>query len=957
MPNVHESTLLQPERPPRMVGMLLRLSVAALVACSLLAALTYLYSSTTQIVSEYRRHLNVAAYKTQLYLDQREILLRVLSATAIRVPAGLPTLAQTEQQQAFNPLPLPANGAINRHGNPWALMLTHRHMVGILRSQGRLIYVSTQRMESYALAQDTSGQRGWTPQPATIAQALNDAVQAASHPAEQVLWVLQPVNGANRLAVYAPIDRSDISHGWLGLEMPEMDPVLRLDGQLAHHYALYDSHGTRLLYSENAPDLVPPSAADVFGLSGDSLSNYAIMLSKPIGNSGLNMAYWIPLKQLWRDNAGPLWRALVLELIFVAGVLLAARHLRRHLIQPAQRQYGALVDSVVLNRQLMATAPIGLALIAAEDESLLHGNELARDWMRHDAAWHTRLATRPDGAAHHDARLDDGRLVHITAMPLSYRGHEVVLCVVSDITAQKEAEASLIRARELAEDASQAKTRFLANLSHEIRTPLYGISGTLELLAHTGLAARQRHYLDVLQRSASALSHIVNDSLDLSRIESGHMELAIQPFSLPQLADDVISAYAGRAEGKGLTLQARLSAELAEARLGDPARLRQILGNLVCNAIKFTQSGRVVLRISPAPGAQANRRVLFEVCDTGVGIAAEHIPKLCEPYFRPNTDLSQHEPGTGLGLTICHQLARLMNASLRIASQPGQGTRITLELALPDAPGDAAAPKLQLAPTPVYVTGGDPETIHHLCDWLALWGAYAIACQDPSQALQADSILVETWPRGPTPDLSEWRGHRVQLWPGNRTPPPETADTFLASPYSLLDTGQAVLRAQQYLPLSAPAALPQPAPDTAAPPSGASASLAADCARILVVDDNPINRQILLEQFELLGCAALSAASGSQALARDDLATFNVILTDVNMPGLSGYELTAQLRAQHHHGAILGMTADATPDPSAAWQQAGMNGLLLKPLSLPQLQAQLQKFLPPGGIPDTPPPA
>ncbi len=823
-------------------------------------------------------------------------------------------------------LPLPAQEGLE----DWVLLLTPRLLSGLQRSGARLLYSVSGLPHDHAMKPGDNGQPLWVEEPTSQAAALADFATAPLYAHLPVTWLKHADNAQGHLAVYTPIDRTQLGSGWLGLELRDLHKILALDPVLESTYMLLDSYGNLVSQS---PNKVQPRQAhifeqDFFGLDGSGLLDQNIVLSHAIGTGGLRLIYSIPMHKLLRDSRAVLYRATTVELLFVACVLYGVLLIRRRVLLPAQRQQGALIDSVNLNIQLIANAPIGLALVLHEDGTVLRDNRQAQLWMKHDAQWLSRLARSNLDPTHSDARLDNGNTVRVTAVPLIHQGRSASLCVISDITAQKEVEASLIQARQLAENASQAKTQFLATMSHEIRTPLYGITGTLELLNLTELSTQQKHYMDTLQGSVASLSRTVNDSLDLSRIEAGHVELTVRPFCLVQLADEVIATFTARAEAKGLNIYSIVDSELQATVVGDALRIRQVLDNLVSNAIKFTEIGQVVLRVNSVARENNSAYIVFQVSDTGSGVAKEFIPHLFKPYFRPDTKHSRQVPGTGLGLTICSQLAKLMHGSLNAVSLMGLGTSIYFELSLPLAPITDAGHYPQLAKRLVYVDGPLPEIVANLCKWLRRWGALALPYTGQEQSALSNSILVRTWP--PSKSHAEWQGPQVLAYPAD---PKHAIDTqaavYFAQPHSVLGIGHAVQTAQQGLTQHNHAL----ASSQVKPLLG---------LHVLVVDDNAISQLVVEKQLETLGCQTTLVYEAAQALEKADLFEFDAVLTDLNMPALSGYELAKALKQQGYCGPILGMTADAFPDPQQKWQQAGMDCLLIKPLTLNMLHAQLQ---------------
>lgn len=923
MKNSHSSNLLQVEAPRRVSGILLWVSAGALIVCSFIAASAYIYSILTTSVSEHRRHLNAGAYRAQLFLDQREALLRAIAATAVRGEK-----LSTQSDQAGDAVPrlhaitLPENEG----DSEWQLAVTPRMLSGLALANARLMHISVSPASSHVLEYGADGGAVWRLLPDDHISAVVGLMSLPDQALHPVTWLHRSGGDSSTLTAWAPIDRKDVSKGLVGLELNNLQQVLQLPDVLGSSYTLLDSQGSVVLRSADAPAYLAGLQDDYFGLRNESRLPHDIALSKSIGSGGLRVVYSVPVQQLLADANGALLRTLVLEVLFIVLVVSAAYAARRILLLPAQRQYRTLLDSVELNRTLIATAPVGLALVSNADGVVLRENALARRWMDHDAQWRDRIASVDGNTVLASVDLDDRRHVQITSVPLVYRGEAVSLCVVSDVTQQKQTEASLKTARTIAESASQAKTQFLATMSHDIRTPLFGITGTLELLSATVRNANQKRFIELLHRSAAALVRTVNDSLDISRIESGQMVLEKSDFCLLALIDEVIASFIARAEGKGLRLYAVADLPSIGDVAGDPQHIRQILDNLVSNAIKFTDAGQVVLRVKAFTRADGLLQLLFQVSDTGIGVAPESINHLFEPYYRADEALARKVPGTGLGLAISNRLAVLMGGSMHAVSKPGLGTRVSFEVALAKAVGPLRHPQLQ--GKPVYVAGQSFEVVSNLCRWLSRWGALAVPCTGAMQQMDSDAVLLHAWP----PALEAPTGHARQVFlrPASANLDADAARGLVSAPaHALLDIGWAVLRAQQGR-----------GADPADIPVGAE--VAALGKRVMVVDDSPISQLVVKAQLDMLGCDVVLADSGQRALLRVDLHDFDAILTDLNMPSMSGFDLAEALRKKGYLGLILGTSADALPDSHGKSWSSGMDAMLVKPLFLSTLREHLR---------------
>ncbi|WP_374697378.1 ATP-binding protein [Alcaligenes nematophilus] len=906
---------------PRFPSVLLGALSLILILCASLGTGAYLYASATHLISEYRRQLNGAADHAQLFFDQREVLLRAVAAAAVSPD----TVQLSSNRQNLETLDTPNNGSADHY----VFLLTRRHWNAIHRT-GTLRYSELDPARDYRLERDGQG-RFWEPQANALATRLNTINKQPHARQVPVLWLHQDNDSFSQLVAYTPIDRENRQGAWLGLELNNIDRALTLTPPPpGTEYILFDIRGQAVLYSSSPPDASELRwvQQDYFGFDGKGWPKH-IILSKSIGTGGLRVLYALPTKQLLHDGRNALITALLTLTVFTTVVLVGACLIRRRLLLPARQQQQSLVDSVSLNRKLVAMAPVGLALVDAQGEVVFQENLQARTWMQGDDQWRTRLPGEHEPSTCTDVTLKDGRSVRVHAISLHYRGQPAALCSIIDVTAEKAEEAALRHSRQLAENANIAKTQFLTTMSHEIRTPLYGILGTLELLS---LSEKQQHpspYLDTLRRSAETLFRVVGESLDLSRIEAGHVTLEPREFCAQEQVDETIAAFAATAQNKGLLLYSITPVRALVPTIGDPLKIRQILSNLISNAIKFTTSGHVVLRLhtEPQPGNRLSLR--FQITDSGQGISAEVLPKLFLPYFSLNEGSANKQPGTGLGLPICQRLASLMGGSLSVVSEPGLGTSITFEVILPVAspPGTAPAPESQLAFRPVYVTGDIPEIVSNVSKWLRHWGAYALPYT--GQVAKPGAVLVHSWPSFAT-STPEWTGRQVMVQPNTQTQPPQAdnPDCFYTASTAMEHIMQAVQQAQ------ALDCAPQPPKETLKP--------SVRPQRVLVVDDNPVNRQILQEQLTLLGCTTHLEASGEAALTLANKDQFDIVFTDLFMPGMDGYSLARALRSEGYQGRIIGITANAILDKDKEWSAAGMDALLIKPLPMAALRDSLQ---------------
>ncbi|MBJ7331429.1 MAG: response regulator [Solirubrobacteraceae bacterium] len=463
-------------------------------------------------------------------------------------------------------------------------------------------------------------------------------------------------------------------------------------------------------------------------------------------------------------------------------------------------------------------------------------------------------AARAGGSWQREYRIHDadGDIAWMQGQALALRnpdGSAELYGYVADVTERKVLEENLRRAREDAEAADRAKSAFLAMMSHELRTPLVAVTGTLEILAISELDGRQRELVDVAMGSARALMSVIGDVLDFSKIEAGFLDLTPVTVAVGPLVEDVATQYRHVAATRGLALSASIDDRLAPAHRVDPARLRQVLGNLIGNALKFTREGGVELAVEVvdgAPGADP-QRVVFEVRDTGIGISDADQARLFKPFTQASTDNARSSEGTGLGLAIVRQLVEAMGGVVTLRSALGHGTTVRVELPL------------------------------------------AIGSAD------------ETEP-GPADARRAFAGRRA-------LPTREEAE--------------------------------------------------AEGSLLLLVEDNPVNRQVLAGQLSAIGFCVDVAADAEEALETFAAGRYGLVFTDIQLPHVDGYELARRLRAAEESAGparvpLLALTASALQGERERCRAAGMDDVVTKPTTMDILAGTLRHYLPGIAWPEAP---
>ncbi|KRV66800.1 ATP-binding protein [Pseudomonas citronellolis] len=905
---------------PSAARKLLRLLSGALLLCLLCSLAFALSMAFNHEVSIRRRDMNAAMYEAQLYFSQRESLLDYLGRG--HVPLATPVTAATRLPawpgEGPAPLLLPLPGAAR------ALLLFPGDLAELRDKRLGLIHVA-----SGATPQVSRLNEAGHPDAALPAGVLA-ALAGSSGAGPGTRWLADPGDPLGRLFLFKRLD-----DGWLGLEIRGDDLDAALQRPEAGDYLLLDRRH-RVVFSSPAES--PDGEVfrnlwngDCFDFVGLGPIPQQVALLKHLGASNWALVY--------HQGVGQLLVALWLPILLASGLALAAglllqrlgQRIDQRLIRPAQQRLEALKESEAFSRAVIRAAPVALCVLRRADAAVVLENPQAEQWLddgqvipRDGARWIAQAFASDGGAACEELAVGGGRHLYLSYTPTRYNGEDVLFCAFSDISARKQAEAELSRAKQLADAANQAKTLFLATMSHEIRTPLYGVLGTLELLGRTRLDLQQTGYLQAIQRSSSTLLQLISDVLDVSKIEAGQLVLEPEEFSPLELTEEVVQSFAGAARAKGLQLFSCIDAQLPLRLSGDATRIRQILGNLLSNALKFTDSGRVLVRVRQR-GEEGGKAILdWQVIDSGCGIAAEEQVRLFEPFYQVGGSARQ-VGGTGLGLSICKRLTRLMHGRLRVVSDLGLGSSFTLSLPL--EPVEAAAPQPILEDGPVLVLSPMRELGEALCGWIARWGARA-RMATPQLLAEADdqSVLVEVRLHGPAaPPLEGWPGCRVVLSAEGHLQPARLGCDWLVGLHSLGALGRAIGLAQGCL--SGGAQRERPA--------GAARDLQG--LRVLVVEDNQINQLILRDQLNALGCRVELAGNGQEALQRGRAEDIDVVLTDLNMPRMDGYQLASELRQRGWQQPIIGATANAMREERERCLAAGMDDCLLKPVDLETL--------------------
>jgi two-component system, NarL family, capsular synthesis sensor histidine kinase RcsC len=681
-----------------------------------------------------------------------------------------------------------------------------------------------------------------------------------------------------------------------------------------------------------------------------------VLRSRPLAAGFGHYLLAVPWVEFVRQIRTPLEIVLAMTCGLLAMLVGLALYWSRHVLARTYADATRALEGELLNHLLVHATPVGLCIVRQRNFEIVVANQIVRNLLGLDeqaarlpnalcaefeTRWSDDAKAGPATDGNGEPRIfdlpfslprSDGQRIHldITYAAATMNREPVMFCAMTDMSKHYEAEQLLRDAKRTSDEAAQAKVSLFAAMSHEIRTPLASLVGNIELVARGPLAPEQDARVKAMEISASELRQIVNDVLDFSKIDVGQMRLSETSASITQLLERIALSHAALAVRQGLSFYLVIDRAIPARLIFDPVRVAQIVNNLLSNAFKFTHSGKIVLRAN-----WRTDKLEIGIADSGVGIPESLKPRLFQPFTQGDGQRLTQARGTGLGLSICARLTALMRGNTDLQSTLGIGTRVTVTLPLKTDGTQTAGETWTLPDAHPAILCRAPENR----EWLTgLFDARVstptfIESDEPPRDGSFDYLLA-TDEFAPDEVIRRWGGTANIVWlrqDGPLLPTVRDETGVVVSLYSLTGIRDAtgMLRGRR------PEPVPREEPDTGGNDEARPAAY--EHLQVLIAEDNVLNRGLLRDQLRTLGAQVIEAKDGEEALARLGEQRVDLLLTDLNMPVMNGYELLQAARARYPGLPVYAVSSNALPEQIEEGRTKGFADYLSKPVALAEL--------------------
>ncbi len=738
---------------------------------------------------------------------------------------------------------------------------------------------------------------------------------------------------SGQIYLIQPIIKDELIIAFIGLErsinLNQFNP--RNDRSI--EIMVINAYNQPVLYSTSEPNpknstLLNISEPAFFGFNSDYSK---FIFKKRLSLTNMTVIYSIATTEMLENLKGSIFYGVLANIFTGILIFFLIWLLERKMLVPAANTAIRLEEHEQFNHKIVASAPVGIIILRLTDGGNILSNELAHDYFRllsEDDKQRILIIIRQKSSNYIDVVTTNGTHLQISFVNSRYQNEDVAICVLIDISIRVQMEKSLQDVADAAEQANHAKSMFLATVSHELRTPLYGIIGNIELLQRYDLSEKATRLVSTMDNSSALLLQIISDILDFSKIESKQLKIENKLFNCRDVFSFVLANYLPLVTKKGISIYSYIEPDIPDLILNDSVRLQQVISNIINNSIKFTDSGFVLLYVR-----KDDHYLKIEIRDSGIGMSQPVVMQLFDPFFQVYDQNNTGHKGTGLGLAICEKLVSLMDGDIEVSSQSGIGSSFTIRI-------------------PLY----GQKYLEHLTPEYRLSYQIAIICQNEflmnylSRLLKHKQFIVldeSQIDENTTYDLLitdrhnqvNILSHKIirlsSLYTGDLR---EVAlnewyyNTYQLDKLAIL-IDKVIVKTND---------LPQRGTQES------SSLFETDSAlkgyNVLIVDDHPINRLLLSEQLASIGFTTGTAVDGIDALKYLEHHKVDIVLTDVNMPNMDGYQLAREIRNRSFKLPVIALTANAMAEEKQRCIDAGMNDCLSKPTTIAVLKGTLIQY-------------